>query len=354
MKKRTNRNIKKQKAKRNSKRKTRKFSKKYNSCGGSILWKTKYGYQLYDGPLPIVMEPIILFKSTRDTDEQCNQIKQLMSANKTFVRVPQSIEHLTNNDFVETHNPEGVSCGFSSLLIPGWYETYRLLKIAELYIRETDGDTIDSGCGFENYIWLADALGHIEKYITTVAMYDAIMGLSFQGILLSSFMEYIYDPKNEILNETEKRKYMVYYNDRQLEVGKFVSKYNKPGKSRDNMISELVKSCFKTYSQFVKFVTTIQRHKTSVFGRTTPYDTIYKYGDPISYEDSQQMCMNVCYTETLLPEQRKLVGLYIHSRNCGFYRTTDTAYDSYMADAITKAKELNITLYSLRGQLPPP
>jgi hypothetical protein len=352
MKKRTNRNRKKQKARRNSKRKTRKLSKKYNSRGGGIFWNS--GYKLYKGPPPIVMDPIILFKSTTDTDEQCDQIKQLMSANKTFVRVPQSIEHLIKNDFVENHNPEGVLCGFSSLLIPGWFETFDTLQIAELYIRETDNDTVGTECGLENYIWPTDALGHIENSKTTVKLNESIMGLRHIGILLSSFMGYIYDPKNNILDREERAKYRVYYDDRHLDSVNFVQKYNGDLIHRIR-ICELVKSCFKTYSQFVKFVTTIQRHKTFEFGQSTSYDQTYQANQPVSHEDAQYMSMNsryAGYTETLLPENRKLVGLYIQSRNKDLYRTTNKKYEFYKAAAIKKATELDLTLYSLDGPLP--
>jgi hypothetical protein len=388
MKKRTNR---KRKLKRNNKRKTRKFSKKYNSRGGSLFWRTNsgskkynsrgsskqsegptplsegptplsegstpivmeptnYGYNLYEGPTPIVMDPIILFKSKTDTDEQCHHIKQLMSDNKTFVRIPQSIEHLTNNDFKGLHNPEGILCGYSSLLIPGWYETYISGRPAELYIKDTDDDDkIDNGCGFENYIWPADALGHIEtkngNKKTTVAMYDSIMGLYYQGILLSSFMGYIYDPKNNILTSEEKNTYVKYYNNRHLSTPIFANNYNQNVDDK-NMICELIKSCFKTYSQFVKFVTTIQRHKTLAL-QWAALDQNYEDGELVSYENSQRLCMHSFYTETLLPENRKLVGLYIHSRNRNRRYTTDTDYETYKAAAIKTARELNLTLYSL-------
>jgi hypothetical protein len=187
-------------------------------------------------------------------------------------------------------------------------------------------------------------------------MNDTIMGLHYQGILHSSFMGYIYDPRNNILNIKERYKYRKYYNDRHLMTGQFVNKYI--GKQYDeDMICELAKRCFKTYSSFVKFVTTIERHKNSRFGGDREiYDQKYGYGELVSYEDAQRLCMDGFYTETLLPENRNLVGLYIHSRNRNFYLTSDTDYETYKMDAIKKATELNLTLYSLeerRGAVPP-
>ena len=300
------------------------------------------------------MVPIILYQSTNDSIEQCKQIMQLMSANKTFVRVPQSIDHLLQNDFDGRHNSSGIPCGFASLLIPGWYETYRPPEIAELYVRYKDekiiyDDDVGNVCGLKNYVWPADALGTIELNKTRVTMYDSFIGLANQGIKLSFFMEYIYDPKNDILTSEEKTRYRKYYNDRNLLVGQFADKYNYESKDRTELC-ELVKNCFKTYSKLVTFVTTICRYTNSIFESLD-----YEYDTKVSYEDAQRLCMGGRrYTETLLPQDRKLVGLYIHSKKYG--RMTDDKYDKYRNDAIAKATELNTTLFSLEEQdnsLPP-
>ena len=269
-----------------------------------------------------------------------------MSANKTFVRVPQSIDRLLQNNFVGQHNSLGIPCGFASLLIPGWYETYGQTKIAELYVRYKDEKIIDDDlvgnvCGLKNYIWPADALGTIVPNTTQVTMYNSFMELQLQGIRLSSFMEYIYNPRNDILTSEEKTTYEKYYHDKDLRIIEFVEKY-RGDKTKRAELCELVKNCFKTYSKLVQFVTTICRYTTSQFTKSSEYE----WNTKLTHKDAQELCMyHGRYTETLLPEYRKLVGLYIHSRNFG--SMTKDQYDIYMTDAITKAKILNKTLFSL-------
>ena len=361
---------KKQKEKKQQK-KTRILSKKYNFYGGggggggggifSFLESdleaavAPNAYEVYTGNPPIEMVPIILYQSTNDSSELCSQIMQLMSANKTFVRVPQSITHLLKDDFVEEHNISGIPCGYSSLLIPGWYETYGQTQIAELYVRYKDekiidDDSVGSGCGLKNYIWPADALGTIVPNTTQVIMFDSFMGLQLQGIRLSSFMEYIYNPKNDILTSEEKTTYKMYYDDKDLLIGEFVEKYRRD-KTKCAELCELVKNCFKTYSKLVQFVTTICRYTTSQFTKSSEYE----WNTKLTYKDAQELCMyHGRYTETLLPEYRKLVGLYIHSKNFGSMKKDQ--YDKYMADAITKATILNKTLFCLEERyksLPP-
>jgi hypothetical protein len=55
--------------------------------------------------------------------------------------------------------------------------------------------------------------------------------------------------------------------------------------------------------------------------------------------------MSKYYTETLLPEDRKLVGLYIPSINRGYY--SEDEYNTFIRQAIEKAEELDIPLFSL-------
>ena len=375
--KKRNRKKSKKNSKKKQQKKTRILSKKYNfyGGGGGDIFKSYFeaaaaadalapdalapdalapdAYEVYTGNPPIEMVPIILHQSTEDSTELCTQIMLLMSANKTFVRVPQSITHLLKDDFVEEHNSSGIPCGYSSLLIPGWYETYGQTQIAELYVRYKDekiidDDSVGSGCGLKNYIWPADALGTIVPNTTQVTMFDSFMGLQLQGIRLSSFMEYIYNPKNDILTSEEKIRYQKYYNhdrDKDLLICEFVAKYIRD-KIKCAELCELVKNCFKTYSKLVQFVTTICRYTTSQFTKSSEYE----WNTKLSYKDAQELCMyHGKYTETLLPEYRKLVGLYIHSRNFG--GMTKDQYEKYMTDAIAEAKILNKTLFSLEERV---
>jgi hypothetical protein len=339
MKKITETRKRKRNRKRNRKRKreTRKNSLK-NKAGGML------SNSYVDKTQPIVMKPIILFKSQNYKDSDYTTIMELMRYNKTFVRIPGKIEDLWQSSTASRYNPTGLPCTYASLLIPGWYETYRP-GIALLYVRYKDDtinldDSLGIECGLQNYIWPCDALGRIMGGVLSVTPYDALIGLYVQGIAISSFMEYIYNSDNKILTHDEKEKYIEFYTDRHLLTPEFLDKYLRIPETKIKL-SELVRTCFKTYSQLVTFVTSIERKKNSFFG-----DTKLQHGDTISIQDAQRLCMSKYYTETLLPEDRKLVGLYIPSINRGYY--SEDEYNTFIRQAIEKAKELDIPLFSLK------
>jgi hypothetical protein len=296
-----------------------------------------------DKTQPIVMRPIILFKSQNYKDGYYTTIMELMHNNKTFVRVPGNIDDLWQSSVASRFNPGGLPCTYASLLIPGWYETYRQ-GIAGLYVRYKDDainldDNLGIECGLQNYIWPCDALGQIMGGVLSVTPYNAFIDLYTQGIAISSFMEYIYNSDNKILTDDEKEKYIEFYTNRHLHTAEFLDNYLRIPETKIKL-SELVRTCFKTYSQLVTFVTSIERKKNSFFG-----DTKLEHGDTISIQDAQRLCMSKYYTETLLPEDRKLVGLYVSSINRKYY--TEDEYDTFIRQAIEIARGHNIPLFSL-------
>jgi hypothetical protein len=267
---------------------------------------------------PIVMGPKVLYRN--NSNEYCKKITTLMSKNKTFVRVPK--EKLDN-------------CTFASLLIPGWYETNGF-KVAELFCHYKDGnfidvDNLDQECNLQNYIWPSDALGKILNGNITINSHDAMFGMKNQGISFNDFMIYIYE--NNLLNDKEKKDFQLFYNNKDsLDWGQDLINFS----NKHNLkleLERLIRDCFKTYSDFVLFVKNVKR---------TP--NLYCGNEEWKTKDYQEYCMFWKYTETLLPEHKKLVGLYVPSM---YKCKTKEKYNELKELAIKNAKELNISVFSL-------
>lgn len=289
----------------------------------------------------IVMDPIVLYKN--NSDEYCSKIKTLMSENKTFVRVPgEGLDNFNENStpnielIASVVNPDGVKCTFASLLIPGWYETYGT-KVAGLFCNYKDDKFIDvdklgKECNLKNYIWPSDAYGTILNGKVSIHIYDAIMGMAMQAISFKDFIIYIY--KNNLLTDEEKINFKIFYDKRLSLRWSTLLEFLKDDKQK---LNQLITNCFKTYSDFVLFVKNVKR-EPNVFCGKEGYKT----------KDYQKFCMNRCYTETLLPEHKKLVGLYVPS----IYKCeTIEKYNELKELAIKKAIELNIPVFSLEERM---
>jgi hypothetical protein len=290
------------------------------------------------------MDPIVLYQI--NDDEYCSKIKTLMSENKTFVRVPgEGLDNFNENStpkkelIASVVNPDGVKCTFASLLIPGWYETF-VNKVAGLFCNYKDGNFIDvdklgQECNLKNYIWPSDALGKILKGNVTIYLYDAMFGMKNQAISFKDFMIYIY--KNNLLNDEEKHDFQIFYDNKDsLDWGQILLDFSEKN-NLELKLYRLIKDCFKTYSDFVLFVKNVNRTPNHYCGE-----------EKWKTKDYQKYCMFWKYTETLLPEHKKLVGLYVPSM---YKCKTIEKYNELKELAIKKAIELNIPVFSLQERM---